>query len=148
MRNAVNFPRLARLLAATTVAGFVAATGAAPGAATAPRLVPQQTLAETINFATLTVRDGRISAVVENRGDRMLDDIVVMVRYHWLWNDEDDPGADNPGWTELVTLDQRLLPGERVPFVYTPREPLPRRDDGWFMPSAEVVGATVYAAAE
>ncbi|MEQ8230980.1 MAG: hypothetical protein RLW61_15995 [Gammaproteobacteria bacterium] len=147
MRDALALPRKTHpflaLVAATALTGSVAA---AP--TTTPRLVQQQALEQTINFSTLTVRDGRISAVVENRGERVIDDIVVMVRYNWLWKDEDDPGPGHPGWVEYVTLDEQLAPGARVPFVYSPREPLPQRDDGWFMPTAAVVGATIYAARE
>ena len=113
-----------------------------------PRLVDESTIERTANLSTLRVYDGGIDAVLENRSTHVLDNVVIVVRYDWLWKDDLNPGEHNPGWVEYVTVDQRLLPGERIPFVYTPRAPLPQRDDGWFAPSAEVVGATVYAERE
>lgn len=129
---------------------LLAVVTAAPVAAAErePRLVDERTIEHTANLSTLRAHEGGIDAVLENRSTHMLDDVVVIVRYDWLWKDDLNPGEHNPGWVEYVTLNERLMPGERVPFVYTPRDPLPQRDDGWFAPSAEVVGATVYAERE
>lgn len=113
-----------------------------------PRLVDESTIERTANLSTLRVSDSGIDAVLENRSAHVLDNVVIVVRYDWLWKDDLNPGEHNPGWVEYVTVDQRLMPGERIPFVYTPRSPLPQRDDGWFAPSAEVIGATVYAERE
>ncbi len=139
-------PNTTRLLGTLLLAACAAAPVTA--AEREPRLVDESIIEHTANLSTLRVHDGGIDAVLENRSTRVLDDIVVIVRYDWLWKDELNPGEHNPGWVEYVTVDERLLPGERIPFVYTPRKPLPQRNDGWFAPSAEVVGATVYAERE
>ena len=146
MLESKTSPNRASLLGAILLAACVG--GPVAAAEREPRLVDETTIEHTANLSTLRVHDGGIDAVLENRSSHVLDDVVVVVRYDWLWRDDLNPGEHNPGWVEYVTVDQRLMPGERVPFVYTPRSPLPQRDDGWFAPSAEIVGATVYAERE
>lgn len=120
-----------------------AVLAAATGSTTAANLVPEQRIESTLDFHAETLHDGRISAVVENESTEPVKDVVVLVKYNWLWKDELNPGPDSPEWVDFVTLGEELEPGEATTFVYTPGGPLPSRDDGFFFPTAEVVGMTV-----
>ena len=108
-------------------------------------LVTERTLQENVLLDTITVRDGQINAIIENRSDHVVDSLTILVDYAWLWHDEFNPGDDNPGWVEYVTVDRNLMPGEHAPFVYAPTSTLPVRDDGHFMPTATIVGASLFA---
>lgn len=108
-------------------------------------VVNQGALRDKVLLDTIVVRDNQINAIVENRSEHVIDSLTIMVDYAWLWHDEFNPGDDSPGWAEYVTFERDLAPGEHAPFVYAPKSPLPARDDGRFMPTAKIVGATLFA---
>ncbi len=116
--------------------------GSAGGAA----LVSDHTVASHAALSGASIKDGRIAAVINNQGDATIAAVKVLVRYDWLWKDELNPGPNSPGWSEIVTIRETIAPGAAAPFVYIPGAPLPARDDGWFAPSAEIVGVTLFEA--
>ena len=109
-----------------------------------PALVTQQAVDAHAALSALTVQQGRMYGVIHNHGERPLAAVRLLVRYDWLWNDDLSPGENSPGWSEYVVIDELIEPGATGRFVYVPGKPLTTRDDGWFMPRADVVGVTLY----
>lgn len=115
----------------------------AAGSVSGVTLISENRLEDTVEFRAEAMNDGRISGVIANEGTEPVNELVVLVKYNWLWKDELNPGPDSPEWVEFVTLKEQLNPGETTSFVYTPGGPLPNRDDGFFFPTAELVGMTL-----
>ncbi|GIW44376.1 MAG: hypothetical protein KatS3mg077_1658 [Candidatus Binatia bacterium] len=97
--------------------------------------------------AVLTVRDVRVEgdvvrATLVNHSPRRLADVRLLIRHAWLWNNERNPGPDNPGRTETYTLPDEIPAGGTYTLVHKIAPPLPRRSDGRFVTTVEVIGFT------
>lgn len=92
---------------------------------------------------TVTLRGTVVSGFVANQSDDVVSDTQLLINYIWLWNDERNPGTDNPGRTEMYTLPTEIPTGSAVPFEHQPSPPLPLfRTDGRFTVDVKVVGFT------
>ncbi|HEY7219526.1 MAG TPA: hypothetical protein VH985_14170 [Candidatus Binatia bacterium] len=94
-------------------------------------------------FATLrneSTKNGEVSGELVNNSSDTLRDVVVEIRYTWLWTDEFHPGKDDPGRTVYYTAAKEIPPGGSVRFEYKPSPPLPVRRDGSFVISIKVAG--------
>ena len=98
---------------------------------------------KVLKLEDLNLAPSKISGEVVNASPHTLRDIKLLIQYHWLWENERNPGKDSPGRTADVVLQKELKPGDRVNFSYTPVPALPRRSDGNFMPEVDVAGFTV-----
>ena len=87
--------------------------------------------------------DGVISGEIVNRSRHRMRDVTVLVQYHWLWNDEFNPGDNPPGKAIYVMLDREIPPKETVSFTYNPENPLRFNKDGYFMNEVSIAGFTV-----
>jgi hypothetical protein len=83
-----------------------------------------------------------VTGVLTNTAPRAVEQVRLLIRYVWLWNDERNPGADSPGRAAYSTVEDRIAPGGRTVFTYRPAVPLPARADGRFTAAVEVVGLT------
>lgn len=97
--------------------------------------------------AVLSVRDVRVEgdvlrATLVNHSPRRLADVRLLIRHAWLWNNERNPGLDNPGRTETYTLPDEIPAGGTYALTYRIVPPLPRRSDGRFVTTVEVIGFT------
>ena len=101
------------------------------------QVVAPNELARQVAVRDVKMDDGTVSGTVVNTSSVPMRDVKLLVRYGWLWKNERRPGADTPGRIAWVTLPGELRPGESKPFT-APAESLPRRNDGRFVPSAEV----------
>jgi len=95
----------------------------------------------------LTIEDiapnGEINGFVKNTAAQRIDDIDLLVRYGWVWRTPDGHRSNDPSWAEYVHLDANgLEPGAALPFTYRPATPLPKREDGLFVPRVTVVAIT------
>lgn len=122
--------------------GLLAMLYCAPGpvAAQPPSLLSGREVVDIVDVADVTVRDGAVSGVLINRSSRVLRDVRLLIRHAWVWKDERQPGEDNPGFAAYYVVRDTILPGGRLRFTHTPSSPLPRRTDGHFETSVEVVG--------
>ena len=98
--------------------------------------------AAVIGVSDLAAQNGVVSAVLVNRSRRLVKDVKLLVRHAWLWNNERHPGTDNPGRAEYYVARGQIPVGGSLPFTYHPQPPLPRRSDGRFTTTVEVVGFT------
>ena len=108
----------------------------------AETVLSSQEASRALSFEKLDVNPSRISGVITNKTPHTIKDVQLMVQYHWLWKDERNPGADSPGRTVILPLNEQLEPGESHRFTYTPEFSLPSRDDGYFMPEVDVAAFT------
>ena len=128
-----------RTLAILTTMVFIS-----PGldAASAETVLSSQEVSRALSFEKLDVNPSKISGVIANKTPHTIKDVQLMIQYHWLWKDEQNPGQDSPGRTVIISLNEQLEPGESHPFSYTPQFSLPSRNDGYFMPEVDVAGFT------
>ena len=105
-------------------------------------LVAGQEAAALVSVADVKTRGGSVSGVLVSQSHQSLRDVELLIRYVWLWNDERHPGEDNPGRSAYYTVPDLIPPGASAPFHYEPSPPLPKRSDGHFEISVEVVGFT------
>ncbi len=98
----------------------------------------------SVSVRDVTAEDGTISGVVVNNSGRLLQNVELLIRYGWMWNNEFSPGDDEPSRAVYYTLPEEIPPGGSVPFTYRPELPLPHRADGRFITSVQVVGFTQF----
>lgn len=110
----------------------------------AAALVNEPAIEAAVEVSDTAIRDSGLQSVIQNKSEQRIDAVNLIVRYDWIWKDERNPGDNNPGWVEFVTLNEDLQPGDSTTFTYNPQRPLPQREDGRFMPSVQVVGFTPY----
>lgn len=113
------------------------------GAASAQTVLTSTDAAKVLKVEQLNAGADRISGVIANASPHTVRNVLLLVEYHWLWNNERHPGQDSPGRTETIRIDKELAAGASTPFSYTPSPPLARRSDGQFMPEVVVGGFTV-----
>lgn len=96
---------------------------------------------EAVTVHDVTAKDGIVSGVVVNNTGHKLENVELLIRYDWLWNNEVLPGEDNPGRAMVHRL-PAVPPAGEIPFSYQPESPLPERSDGHFSISVKVIGYT------
>ena len=107
------------------------------GATAMETVVPSSEVAQTIVINDLAVQDGSVSGTVVNKSSATVQDVELLIRQMWLWNDEFHPGTDSPGRALSFTLRQHVAPHASAAFAFqTP--PLPQRSDGRFVTTVEV----------
>ncbi|HKY06809.1 MAG TPA: hypothetical protein VJQ55_01140 [Candidatus Binatia bacterium] len=108
----------------------------------AQSVLSEQQASQVLSLEILEVTPARISGVIKNNMPHMVRDIKLLIQYHWLWENERNPGANPPGRAVTVELDGQLRPGESLPFDYTPSTALPDRNGGRFMTEVDIAGFT------
>lgn len=111
------------------------------------RLVQPGRFAEEVAVRGVRSDDGSVSGVLVNLSPHPVEDVRLMIRDGWLWNDEFHPGDDDPGRTTFQVVPGEIPPGGQAPFSYHRDTPLPRRSDGRFETVVEVVGLVQLEAA-
>lgn len=113
------------------------------GTAAAQTVLTGEEASNTLKLEQVNTTPDKVSGVIVNSSPHRVRDVTLLVQYHWLWKNERHPGQDSPGRLDTVRIDKELAPGESLPFSYSPRSPLPQRNDGYFMPEVDVGGFTV-----
>lgn len=62
----------------------------------------------------------------------------LLVRHHWMWADETNPGTDDPSWIETHPLNVNIPAGQKAPFSVQSSRVAPQRDDGTFRTQVSV----------
>ena len=91
-------------------------------------------------LGNVSIKNGEVSGEVVNNSSDTLRDVVVEIRYSWLWADEYHPGKDDPGRTVYYTAAKEIPPGGSARFEYKPSPPLPVRRDGSFLVDVKIAG--------
>ena len=93
-----------------------------------------------VTLRNVSIKNGEVSGEVVNNSSDTLRDVVVEIRYSWLWADEYHPGKDDPGRTVYYTAAKGIPPGGSARFEYKPSPPLPVRRDGSFLIDVKIAG--------
>jgi hypothetical protein len=126
------------VLAVASIVVLVAAVRALAGS-----LITEGEFSNLVALEDVRVSDGVVSGVLVNKSDRfILRDIRLLIRHSWLWDNERAPARDNPGRTDSYAVPGEIRPNERLSFNYKIEPPLPKRSDGHFETSVQVVSLT------
>ncbi len=106
----------------------------------AGEIVPASQIRASAAVEDVLISIGQVSGKVVNRGNTRLEEIKLLIAGSWYWHDERRPGASSPGWAEVFTLPNTLLPGATVSFTFAHGHPDPGPTDGKFMTTVHVVG--------
>lgn len=139
-----NFLRASALPRAAATLGIVLtlALHAAPASATGETVVSTSQASAVVDIRDVKTDGGRVSGTLVNRSSRPVRNVQLVIRYAWLWRNERAPGKDNPGRSDFYTVAGEIAPGGSLPFTYRPARPLPKRSDGTFDVSSQVVAFT------
>jgi hypothetical protein len=88
----------------------------------------------------MNTEQGEVSGELVNHTQQILREVRLQILYSWRWNNEYQPGKDDPGRATYYVLEQEIPPGQTVRFNYKPSPPLVFRNDGQFDISVKVVG--------
>lgn len=126
-----------------TIGVFAAAVvWAAPTVGQRARVTSPEDIATLLTVRDVRVEGDVVRATLVNHVPRRLADVRLLIRHAWLWNDERRPGRDNPGRTQLYTVPEEIPAGGTYTLEYRITPPLPRRTDGRFVTTVEVLGFT------
>ena len=124
--------------------GLTSAAGAADQglAVGVEGIIGQGQVGDVLHITDVHATDARVKATLVNNSDSRIKDIQLVIRHTFLWNDERNPGSDNPGRTEFYLVLGEIAPHGQLAFEYRPDPPLPQRADGTFKTSIEIAGFT------
>jgi hypothetical protein len=108
--------------------------------AIAATLITQDQTSQAVSIRNLTVKDDVVSGELVNNSSRTLQDVQLLIRYTWLWNNELHPGQDDLSDAVYYTAEGDIPPGGTKPFTYKRPTPLPSRTDGHFEVAVSVAG--------
>jgi len=129
-------------LTKAAVGGILIGVSLGIGQASAQTVLTEDTASRALALKEVEVRPEKISGVITNNTPHTVRDIELLVQYHWLWQNERDPGQNPPGRSVTVKLDGDLRPGGSLPFDFKPSTSLPVRSDGRFMPEVDIAAFT------
>jgi hypothetical protein len=112
-----------------------------PQKGTAATLMTQEDVGRVASLRNvMSTEGGEVSGDVVNNSKQTLRDVQLQILYSWRWNNEYQPGKDDPGRASYYVLDREIPPGQTVRFNYKPSPPFASRADGQFDISVKVVG--------
>jgi hypothetical protein len=123
---------------AARAAGVLALTAALGAGAESANLLSSTEEPGTVSLQAEGGADGTVNGTIRNGTGGTLQNIQVLVRHDWLWQDEYNPGADDPARLETMTVTETIAPGATHTFTYQPSPALPSRTDGRFVTRAEL----------
>jgi hypothetical protein len=88
----------------------------------------------------MSTEGGEGSGELVNNTKQTLRDVQLQILYSWRWNNEYQPGKDDPGTARYHVLSQEVPPSQTARFNYKPSPPLASREDGQFDISVKIVG--------
>ena len=121
-------PRAALLVSLFSFGAFVSAASAQSASTVLPETAAQRQL----EVSDVLAAPERVQGVVINRTDAIVKDVVLLVRYEWLWLNERKPGEDTMSFADTTTVAGDIPPGGTAGFAYMPTRSLPTRQDGYY----------------
>lgn len=105
----------------------------------AERVVARGSVEDSVSITDLRTSDALVQGTLVNSSDTQVNDIHLLVNHSFLWKNERNPGRNNPSRTEYYRVVKPIPPAGAMQFEYRPDPPLPKRTDGSFMTTVEVV---------
>lgn len=100
----------------------------------------------TAEVEEVAIRDGKLYGKVVNKSTRPIEDVNLLIRHIWLWDDEYDPGRDIYSTSTYLPVDGEIPAGGTKEFVYAPS--LPEISGGHFETKIIVGGFRVVPEAQ
>lgn len=113
---------------------------AAPNKGTAQKVASPENIGAILALEKVSVSNGTVSGEIHNRGPYVVRDAQLLIRYIWLWDDERNPGKNDPSTSAYHTLPSEIRAGGSVPFTFTPSPPLAKASGGRYEVSVTVAG--------
>ena len=104
--------------------------------------------ARTVEVRNVNVSENVITGEVVNRSPHLLQNVELLLQFHWLWKNERHPQENSLGRSVFLTLDRNIRPGESAAFTFKPDPPLPARPDGQYMAEVTLAGFAVVVSPE
>ena len=104
--------------------------------------------ARTVEIRNVNVSENVITGEVVNRSPHLLQNVELLLQFHWLWKNEMHPQANLLGRSVFLTLDRNIRPGEPAAFTFKPDPPLTARPDGHYMAEVSLAGFAVVISPE
>ncbi len=95
---------------------------------------------EPVVLQDIKTSGSTVSGVIVNKSNHPINNVDLLIRYTWLWQNERHPGKDSPGRSSFYKIPDEIPPGGRLAFTYKPPSPLPSRSDGHFEAGADIAG--------
>lgn len=127
-----------RTIIAAVFAGIIVL--AAPNTGTAQTVASRGDIGAILALEKVAVSNDIVSGEIHNRGPYVVRDAQLLIRYIWLWDDERNPGKNDPSTSAYHTLPSEIRPGGSVPFTFTPSPPLAKASGGRYEVSVTVAG--------
>ncbi len=134
--------KLRWLLAGVALLGGILPALASRAQPVTGRVVPPANVASILEVRDVRVEGNMIRATLVNHSPRALENVRLLIRHQWLWRNERSPGTDNPGRSHVYTLPEQVPAGGNYRLELAIDPPLPRRTDGRFVTTVEVLGFT------
>jgi hypothetical protein len=103
------------------------------------RVVAPGSVEDTVSITNLKSTDALIEGTLVNSSSSAVNDVYLLINHSFLWKNERNPGRDNPSRTEYYKVAKPIPPSGAMRFEYRPSPPLPKRGDGKFVTTVEVV---------
>ena len=129
-----------RTITAALFTGIIVLTASHAG--WAQRVASPENIRGVLTVENVSVSDGRVSGEVRSRGPYVVRDAQLLIRYIWLWEDERNPGKNDPSTSTYYTLPSEIRPGGSEPFIFTPSPPPAQVTGGRYEVSVTVAGFT------
>ena len=129
-----------RMITAAFVTGIIVL--AATHAGWAQRVASPENIRGVLTVEKVSVSDGRLSGEVRSRGPYVVRDAQLLIRYIWLWDDERNPGKNDPSTSTYYTLPSEIRPGGSEPFTFFPSPAPAQVTGGRYQVSVTVAGFT------
>jgi len=105
----------AKMLAHSLILGaLVWPCAQAANAADDLTLVPPNQMQNDVTVHVREAAGGKISGIVTNNTGHRIKDPELLIRYDWIWENERQPGEDNPGWAASYVVPQEIGANESV----------------------------------
>jgi len=120
------------MVALAALATVIATSAAARAAESDEKLLTPDRMEDIVTIRDVSVRDGQVSGVVENRSANTLRNVRLRIRDMWLWNHEFRPGEDDMSRVDFYTVPEEIPPHGSVRFTAPEPAGAPARTDGHF----------------
>ena len=104
--------------------------------------------ARTVEVGNVNVRENVVTGEVVNKSPHLLQNVELLLQFHWLWKNEMHPQENSLGRSVFLTLDRNIRSGESAAFTFKPDPQLPARRDGHYMAEVSISGFAVVVSPE
>lgn len=87
--------------------------------------------ADIVDVENVQFQGGEIHGRLINKAAQPVRDVVLLIRYVWVWKSPDRRNTSAPERSFYYTVKREIPPGESIAFSYA-SPPLPARDDGYY----------------